>query len=181
VPEQGLGFAALTGAEEIDGIDRYASVVSHHGCGAIPSGRNHRFCPDAASAAPKTVGRDRAPTVFWGSREPGAPGKSFGTRRPALILMGDWCVPDTAPNHGKPGRVPRAIGGFSDGHAAVNEKKTANGEFLRLDRDGLMGDPRSSAYRLERGIKGCPAFRASGFSKSTERIATLAAMNRPII
>ena len=41
-----------------------------------------------------SIGHDRVPTVFWGSKEPGAGKGSSRTVPTALILMGDWCVPE---------------------------------------------------------------------------------------
>lgn len=37
--------------------------------------------------------------VFWGSKEPGAGNGSSRTVPTALILMGDWCVPEVHDNH----------------------------------------------------------------------------------
>lgn len=47
----------------------------------------------------QSIGHDRVPTVFWGSKEPGAGKGSLRTVPRALILMGDWCVPEVHDNH----------------------------------------------------------------------------------
>jgi len=90
------------------------------------------------------IGHDRVPTVFWGSKEPGARNGSSRTVPTALILMGDWCVPDrgttTMRNEnrdaydGQSQRLRR--------FQAVNlTKKDSPREFFRLTTRGLMGDP----------------------------------------
>ena len=80
---------------------------------------------------------------FSGARKSqGLPEEFFGTRRPALILMGDWCVPaghdnqvseDRDAYHGQR-RAMRRI------QASGPTGRESPRELFSLDKRGLMGD-----------------------------------------
>ena len=100
---EGAGRApARSAAEDVDGHGQVRPVrqPSKGWCGL--RGRNHEFCPPAAGRPGGGPGSwTRTGTEgFLGLTRARGPGEFFGTHRNALILMGDWCVPDsTASNH----------------------------------------------------------------------------------
>jgi hypothetical protein len=110
------------------------------------------------------IGHDRVPTVFWGSQEPGAGNGSSRTIPTALILMGDWCVPERCTTTKRMKTRVRTTGKDrpSRRYQAFDlTKKDSPREFFRLTRRGLMGDP-FSAGPLFRGhphppLAGCLA------------------------
>jgi len=94
------------------------------------------------------IGHDRVPTVFWGSKEPGAGNGSSRTVPTALILMGDWCVPDRCTttmrneNRGAYDGQSQQLRRFQ---AIILTKKDLPREFFRLTERGLMGDTFSAS------------------------------------
>jgi len=136
----GRGTAAPHAASALSG--GYASIVSQKRVGAVLTAASQvSVCRRLRMTASKldAIGYRR----FSGARESqGLPDRFFGTRRSALILMGDWCVPaghdnqvnedrDAYHGQGPPMRRVQAFGPTG---------QESPREFFSLDTRGLMGD-----------------------------------------
>jgi hypothetical protein len=131
----------------------YASVVSQKRVGAVLTAASQvsvRRRLRTAAGELDTAGYRR----FSGARKSqGLPEGFFGTRRSALILMGDWCVPaghdnqlneDRDAYHGQRQAMRRnqAIGPTG---------RESPREIFSLDKRGLMGDASGSPRDLRPG------------------------------